>query len=148
MFYEVCSKMSPWPCWCWGPPWWWGWPLDPTLVAGEVRKKFQMTNITMPKNFSFMKYAEKSVPGTKNYNPLWPYWFGLCLTRNVRFTYQGGGCCFSMKLKKSNFIFGKQAVDRATNPFYEIWITALCSTFTSHILLMSQGSKFTACYCV
>ena len=28
-----------------------------------VWKKFQMTNLTMPNNFSFMKYAEKSVPG-------------------------------------------------------------------------------------
>ena len=27
------------------------------------REKFQMTNITMPNNFTFMKYAEKSVPG-------------------------------------------------------------------------------------
>ena len=32
-------------------------------MSGEVRKKFQMTNLTMPNNFSFMKYAEKSVPG-------------------------------------------------------------------------------------
>ena len=29
-----------------------------------VWKKFQMTNLTMPNNFSSMKYAEKSVPGT------------------------------------------------------------------------------------
>ena len=28
-----------------------------------VRKKIQMTNLTMPNNFSLMKYAEKSVPG-------------------------------------------------------------------------------------
>ena len=28
-----------------------------------VRKKFQMTNLTMPNNISFMKYALKSVPG-------------------------------------------------------------------------------------
>ena len=28
-----------------------------------VWKKFQMTNLSMPINFSFMKYAEKSVPG-------------------------------------------------------------------------------------
>ena len=26
-------------------------------------KKFQMTNLTMPNNFCFMKYALKSVPG-------------------------------------------------------------------------------------
>ena len=29
----------------------------------EVRKKFQMTNFTMPNNISSMKYAQKSVPG-------------------------------------------------------------------------------------
>ena len=28
-----------------------------------VWKKFQMTILTLPNNFSFMKYAEKSVPG-------------------------------------------------------------------------------------
>ena len=28
-----------------------------------VRKKFQMTNLTMPNNISSMKYALKSVPG-------------------------------------------------------------------------------------
>ena len=27
------------------------------------QKKFQMTNLTMPNNFCFMKYALKSVPG-------------------------------------------------------------------------------------
>ena len=29
----------------------------------RVRKKFQMTNFTMPNNISSMKYALKSVPG-------------------------------------------------------------------------------------
>ena len=28
-----------------------------------IRKKCQITNLTMPNNFSFMKYAQKSVPG-------------------------------------------------------------------------------------
>ena len=32
-------------------------------MSGGARKSFQMTNLTMPKNFSFMKYAQKSVPG-------------------------------------------------------------------------------------
>ena len=32
-------------------------------MIGGVSKKFQMTNLTMPNNFSFMKCAEKSVPG-------------------------------------------------------------------------------------
>ena len=32
-------------------------------MSGEVRKKFQMTNFTMPNNSSSMKYALKSVPG-------------------------------------------------------------------------------------
>ena len=32
-------------------------------MSGEVRKKFQMTALTMPNNFSFMNYAEKYVPG-------------------------------------------------------------------------------------
>ena len=30
---------------------------------GEVRKKFQMTNFTMPNNSCSMKYALKTVPG-------------------------------------------------------------------------------------
>ena len=29
-----------------------------------VWEKFQMTNLTMPNNFSSMEYAEKSAPGT------------------------------------------------------------------------------------
>ena len=32
-------------------------------MSGEVRKKFQMTNFTMPNKISFMKYAPKTVPG-------------------------------------------------------------------------------------
>ena len=32
-------------------------------MSGEVRKKFQMTNFTMPNNSCYMKYALKSVPG-------------------------------------------------------------------------------------
>ena len=32
-------------------------------MSGGVRKKFQMTNLTMPNNVSSMKYAIKSVPG-------------------------------------------------------------------------------------
>ena len=32
------------------------------MVGGGL-EKFQMTNRTMPNNFSFMKYAKKSVPG-------------------------------------------------------------------------------------
>ena len=32
-------------------------------MSGEVRKKFQMTNFTMPNNSHFMNYALKSVPG-------------------------------------------------------------------------------------
>ena len=32
-------------------------------MSGEVRKKFQMTNFTMPNNVSSMKYSLKSVPG-------------------------------------------------------------------------------------
>ena len=32
-------------------------------MPGEVRKKFQMTNLTMLNNISSMKYALKSVPG-------------------------------------------------------------------------------------
>ena len=33
------------------------------MSGGEVMKKFQMTNLTIPNNFSFMKYTKKSVPG-------------------------------------------------------------------------------------
>ena len=32
-------------------------------MSGEVRKKFQMTNFTMPNNSCSMKYALKSVSG-------------------------------------------------------------------------------------
>ena len=32
-------------------------------MSGEVRKKFQVTNFTMPNNSCTMKYALKSVPG-------------------------------------------------------------------------------------
>ena len=32
-------------------------------MSGEVRKKFQMTNFTMPNNSWYMKYALESVPG-------------------------------------------------------------------------------------
>ena len=32
-------------------------------MSGLVRKKFQMTNLTVPNNLFFMKYAQKSVPG-------------------------------------------------------------------------------------
>ena len=31
-------------------------------MSGGVRKKFQMTNLTMPNNISSMKYSLKSVP--------------------------------------------------------------------------------------
>ena len=40
----------------------WGWPQDPTQVSEGVRKKFRMTNFTMPNNSCSMKYALKSVP--------------------------------------------------------------------------------------
>ena len=39
-------------------------PRTPPRWLEGVWKKFQMTNLTMPNNFSSMKYAEKSVPGT------------------------------------------------------------------------------------
>ena len=32
-------------------------------MSGEVKKKFQMTNFTMPDNSCYKKYALKSVPG-------------------------------------------------------------------------------------
>ena len=32
-------------------------PQDPTQISGEVRKKFQMTNFTMPNNSCSMIYA-------------------------------------------------------------------------------------------
>ena len=38
-------------------------PTNPTRCLEGVRKKFQMTNLSIPNNFFFMKYAEKSVPG-------------------------------------------------------------------------------------
>ena len=28
LFYEIPSKISPWPCWCWGSPGRWGWPQN------------------------------------------------------------------------------------------------------------------------
>ena len=38
-------------------------PRTTPKCVGRVWKKFQMTNLTMPNNFSSMKYALKSVPG-------------------------------------------------------------------------------------
>ena len=35
----------------------------PHQISGEVRKKFKMTNLTMPNNSCSLKYALKSVPG-------------------------------------------------------------------------------------
>ena len=32
-------------------------------MVGEGRKKFQMTNLTVPNNLSSMKYSLKSIPG-------------------------------------------------------------------------------------
>ena len=32
-------------------------------MSGGGQKKCQMTNLTIPNNFCYMKYAEKSVPG-------------------------------------------------------------------------------------
>ena len=32
-------------------------------MSGGVRKKFQMTNLTMPNNLSFIGYHLESVPG-------------------------------------------------------------------------------------
>ena len=62
LFAKVCSKISPWSCWCWGTPWGWGWipRLNPDVWG--VRKKIQMTNIILLNNTSSMLYALKSVP--------------------------------------------------------------------------------------
>ena len=38
-------------------------PRTPPRWLEGVWKKFQMNNLIMPNNFSFMKYTEKSVPG-------------------------------------------------------------------------------------
>ena len=38
-------------------------PRTPPRWLEGVCKKFKMTNLTKPNNFSFMKYAEKLVPG-------------------------------------------------------------------------------------
>ena len=38
-------------------------PNSTLMSGGRVRKKFQMTDITISNNFSFLKYAEKSFPG-------------------------------------------------------------------------------------
>ena len=38
-------------------------PRHPPRCLEWVRKKFQMTNFSIPNNFSFMKHAEKIVPG-------------------------------------------------------------------------------------
>ena len=38
-------------------------PMTPSQMSGEVMKKFQMTNFSMPNNSCTMKYALKSVPG-------------------------------------------------------------------------------------
>ena len=38
-------------------------PRNPPRCLERVRKKFEMTNFPISNNFSFMKHAEKSVPG-------------------------------------------------------------------------------------
>ena len=38
-------------------------PRTRPQMSGGVRKKFQMTNFTMPNIISFMKFALKPVPG-------------------------------------------------------------------------------------
>ena len=38
-------------------------PRTPPRCLDGVRKKFQMTNLSMPNNSSLMKYALKAVPG-------------------------------------------------------------------------------------
>ena len=38
-------------------------PITPPGCLEVVRKKIQFTNLTIPNNFSYMKYAVKSVPG-------------------------------------------------------------------------------------
>ena len=38
-------------------------PRTPPRCLEVVRKKFQFTNLTISNNFSYMKYALKSVPG-------------------------------------------------------------------------------------
>ena len=38
-------------------------PRNPPRCLKQVRKKFQMTNFSIPINFSFIRHAEKSVPG-------------------------------------------------------------------------------------
>ena len=42
-------------------------PRAPPRCLEGVRKKFQMTNFTMPNNVSSMKYALKSVPGLADF---------------------------------------------------------------------------------
>ena len=38
-------------------------PRTPPRCLEGARKKFQMTNLNMPNDFSYTKYAKKSVPG-------------------------------------------------------------------------------------
>ena len=38
-------------------------PRTPPRWLEGVWKKFQITNLTMPNNFSFIRYAQKTVPG-------------------------------------------------------------------------------------
>ena len=40
-----------------------GWLQNLTQMSGEVRKKFQMTNFTMPNYSCSMKFTLKEVPG-------------------------------------------------------------------------------------
>ena len=63
LFCEIFSQISPWPCWCWGPPWGLEWPQKSTQMVGWARKKFEMTNFTVPYNVSSMIGALRSVPG-------------------------------------------------------------------------------------
>ena len=79
LLFEVCSKISPWPCWCWGPTLGWGWPRNSTLMSGGVRKKFRITNLTMPNNFYYMIWAKQGKKWLRYHQwpmqPLFGLWF-------------------------------------------------------------------------
>ena len=46
-----------------GSSWRRGWPQNSIQMSGGNRKKFQVTYLTMPNNFSYINDAQKSVPG-------------------------------------------------------------------------------------
>ena len=64
-FYEIFFKISPWPCWCWGPPWGWGWTRTPAPRSGSKIPTHHVGQQEKPKGVDVKKSTKR---------PNWPWW--------------------------------------------------------------------------